>query len=75
MWLVRLNQMCLLSPFALHGRKCQGQAAKIPAHCQPAATYLGREIPSLLIRNCNVERFIPSRAAAPLRPAITQLHS
>src|ERR1700692_348486 len=31
-----------------------------------------RERPSLRIRNCSVERFIPNRVAAPLGPATTQ---
>jgi hypothetical protein len=32
-----------------------------------------REIPSLRIRSCSVERFIPRSAAAPFRPATTHL--
>ena len=32
-------------------------------------------MPSFRILNCNVDRFIPSRAAAPLGPAMTQLLS
>ena len=47
---------------AYTGRRCWGQ-------CCGA----GRAMPSLRMRNCSVERFIPRRAAAPFGPATTQL--
>lgn len=42
------------------------------AHLPMGRHYTGREIPSLFIFACKVERFIPRRAAAPLGPASTQ---
>ena len=46
----------------------------VDAEFSAPAYWLLREmrIPSLCIRDCSVERFIPSRAAAPFGPAIVQ---
>ena len=42
---------------------------------QVGARYSGREMPSFFIFQCNVERFIPRRAAAPSGPPRTQFVS
>ena len=52
--------------------KCHLISAARVAAVPPGEHYRGREMPSFFIFFCNVERFIPRRAAAPFRPATTQ---
>ena len=40
--------------------------------CLGRNRYWGREMPTFFIFKCNIERFIPRRAAAPLGPPTTQ---
>ena len=53
-------------------RKCQPSRANRQARVSAGARYSGREMPSFFIFQYNIERFIPSRAAAPLGPPTTQ---
>src|SRR5262245_26228684 len=54
---------------------CQRRSAEPSARADREAHYSGREMPSLCIAECSVERFIPRRAAAPLGPPTTQSES
>ena len=52
--------------------KCQPWRASGRAQAPAGARYSAREMPSFFIFQYNIERFIPSRAAAPLGPPTTQ---
>ncbi len=52
--------------------KCHPPGAAQGAHPPPEGHYSGLKMPSLFIFFCNVERFIPRRAAAPFAPLTTQ---
>src|SRR6516162_7120683 len=52
--------------------RCQRLYASGRAAPPVGGHYLGREMPSRFIFHCNVERFIPRRAAVPFGPPSTQ---
>ena len=55
-------------------RACASRTAPTDESCHfhnSFPIFHGLMIPSLFMRNLSVERFIPNRSAAPLRPAIT----
>ena len=68
--LVLCQSLILDRPTRLFG--CDKQMTTVVAEAQAALALEGREIPSFPILSCNVERFIPRRAAAPFGPATTQ---
>ena len=64
------------------GEMRSGRGGEVPEDgCQRTGTvprgghYPGRERPSFFIFHCNVERFIPNRAAAPFGPPSTHFVS
>ena len=63
----------LSRPMSGRRQKCQGPGCQAAGTVPAGGHYAGREMSSFFIFHCNVERFMPSRTAAPLAPPSTQL--
>jgi hypothetical protein len=71
------NSVQVIVPSLLHqlATDCHSKSARGCDAVAASSSRPGRTMPSFFIRNCRVDRFIPSRAAAPLGPPRTHLVS